>query len=103
MIDLTVRSAIVGAVVKHVLVQRLTVNGQAFGPGLADGCHPGGGADMHHVERCPRHAFRQPEDAAERQVFRQRVVDLARFSKPTRPSRMSLPYICMTMSLSSAW
>ena len=25
------------------------------------------------------------------------------FSKPTRPSRISLAYMCMTMSLSSAW
>ncbi len=27
----------------------------------------------------------------------------AMFSNPVRPSRISLPYMCMTMSLSSAW
>ena len=27
----------------------------------------------------------------------------AMFSKPVRPSRISLPYMCMTMSLSSEW
>src|SRR3981189_2592754 len=81
MVDLTVRAAIVGAVVKHVLVQRLAIDRQAFGTGLAYRCHAGGGADMHHIERCPRYAFCQPDDTAERQVFRQRVVDLSKIFK----------------------
>jgi hypothetical protein len=36
---------------------------------------------MHHIERRPRHAFRQPDDAAERQVFRQRVMDFSKVFK----------------------
>ena len=65
MVDLTVRAAIVGAVVKHVLMQRLTIDRQALGTGLAYCCDASGGADMHHIECCPRHAFCQPDDAAE--------------------------------------
>ena len=75
-IDLPVRQLVVLGRVQHVLMQALAVDRQALGARLGDGRNAGAGRHVHHVERGAGHALGQPDDAAEAQVLRQRVVHL---------------------------
>ena len=68
-IHLPIRPLIILARIEHVLMQRLTINRQALGAGIANGAHAIPGGHMHHIKRGARHMFCQAHDTTEGKVF----------------------------------
>ena len=56
-INLAIGAFVVFRRIEQILVQRLAVNRQTLAASLGDGCDPGAGRNVHHVERGAWHAF----------------------------------------------